>query len=76
MSDVIRCRSRARLIVAVRPGAKESIDRWEMCIVTTQQYFRLAMGAIYSKNNVALKDTRNGVSCLAADKLLFPALHH
>lgn len=47
-----------------------------MCIVTTQQYFRLAMGAIYSKNNVALKDTRNGVSCLAADKLLFPALHH
>lgn len=43
-------------------GAKESVDRWEMCIVTTQKYFRLAMGAIYSKNNVALKDTRNGVS--------------
>lgn len=43
-------------------GAKESVDRWEMCIVTTQKYFGLAMGAIYSKNNVALKDTRNGVS--------------
>lgn len=43
-------------------GAKESVDRWEMCIVTTQKYFRLAMGSIYSKNNVALKDTRNGVS--------------
>ena len=43
-------------------GAKESVDRWEMCIVTTQKYFRLAMGSIYSKNNVALKDSRNGVS--------------
>ena len=51
-------------------GAKESVDRWEMCIVTTKEYFRLAMGALYSKNNGALKETRNGVSlfysCLIA----------
>ncbi|XP_046444687.1 endothelin-converting enzyme 2-like isoform X1 [Daphnia pulex] len=45
-------------------GAKESVDRWEMCIVTTQKYFRLAMGSIYSKNNVALKDSRNGVAII------------
>lgn len=51
-------------------GAKESVDRWEMCIVTTQKYFRLALGAIYSKNNVALKDTRNGVGTILASFLL------
>lgn len=51
--------NRSLMILA---GAKESVDRWEMCIVTTQKYFRLAMGSIYSKNNVALKDSRNGVS--------------
>ena len=49
---------------SAHPGAKESVDRWEMCIVTTQKYFRLALGSIYSKNNVGLKDTRNGVSRL------------
>jgi endothelin-converting enzyme len=43
-------------------GAKESVDRWEMCIMTTKKYFRLAMGSLYSKNNVALRDTRNGVA--------------
>lgn len=45
-------------------GAKESVDRWEMCITTTKKYFRLAMGALYSKNNGALKETRNGVAAV------------
>ena len=42
-------------------GAKEAVDRWEMCIQTTKRFFGLALGALYSKNNAALKETRYGV---------------
>jgi len=45
-------------------GAKEAVDRWEMCIQTTKRFFGLALGALYSKNNAALKETRYGVTIM------------